>query len=121
MKVAIWTEAVTDSDTSASTSLCGRGYNKSLYDPRVCKLSNGEYIYLLLYVNDMLIASKNRSPIDKLKVQLSCELEMKDLGEVRRILGMKIERDRMNGRVLNNRREYFIVIYTLPLSIALGY
>jgi len=31
------------------------------------KLLGGEYIYLLLYVDDMFIASKNRSTIDKLK------------------------------------------------------
>jgi len=35
------------------------------------KLSGGEYIYLLLYVDDMLIASKSRSAIDKLKKDLS--------------------------------------------------
>jgi len=37
-------------------------YTQSHYDPCVyCyKLPGGEYIYLLLYVNDMLIASKNR-------------------------------------------------------------
>jgi len=41
----------------------------------------------------MLIASKNKSSIDKLKVQLSFEFEMKDLREAKRILGMEIERD----------------------------
>jgi len=78
--------------------MCGRDYTRSLYNPCVYfhKLPNGEYIYLLLYVDDMLIASnKNKLSIDKLKVQLSCELKMKDLGEARRILGMKIERHRV--------------------------
>jgi len=32
------------------------------------KLSNGSYIYLLLYVDDMLIAAKSKSDIDALKV-----------------------------------------------------
>jgi len=44
------------------------------------KLPDGEYIYLLLYVDDMLITSKTRSTIDKLKEDLSSEFEMKDLG-----------------------------------------
>jgi len=34
------------------------------------KLPSGEYIYLLLYVDDMLIAFKNRSVIDKLEKHL---------------------------------------------------
>ena len=47
----------------------------------------------------MLIASKNISLIDKLKVQLSSEFEMKDLGEVKRILDMEIERDRVKEKM----------------------
>ena len=61
--------------------------------------TRGEYIYLLLYVDDMLITSKNRSLINKLKVQLSSEFEMKDLGEAKRILGIDIVRDRVKGKM----------------------
>ena len=88
--------------------MCGRGYTRSLYDPCVyfCKLSSGEYIYLLLYLDDMLIASKNRSSIDKLKVQLSYEFEMNDLREARRVLGMEIERDRVKRRVSLTQKAY---------------
>ena len=63
------------------------------------KLPTGEYIYLLLYVDDMLIASRSRSAIDALKRDLSSEFEMKDLGEARKVLGMEITRDRRSGRV----------------------
>ena len=46
----------------------------------------------------MLISSKSRSAIDKLKKQLPFEFEMKDLEEIKKILGMKIERDRGSVR-----------------------
>ena len=55
------------------------------------KLLGGKYIYLLLYVDDMLIASKSKSAIDKLKKDLYFEFEMKDLSEVKKVLGMEIE------------------------------
>jgi len=55
------------------------------------KLPGGEYIYLLLYVDDMLIVSKRRSVIDKLKKDLSSEFEIKNLGEVKKVLSMEIE------------------------------
>ena len=47
----------------------GKRYTRSHYDLCVYyyKLPEKEYIYLLLYVNDMLIAFKSRSAIDKLK------------------------------------------------------
>ena len=59
---------------------------------------------MLLYVDDMLIASRDSKAIDSLKAKLSSEFEMKDLGEARRILGMEIERDRVKGRVGLNQK-----------------
>ena len=59
----------------------------------------------------MLIASKNRSSIDKLKAQLSCEFEMKDLEEVSRTLGMKIERDRVKGKVSLTQKAYLQKVF----------
>ena len=61
--------------------------------------SDGSFIYLLLYVDDMLIASKDKSLISKLKSQLSEEFEMKDLGAEKKILGMEIRRDRKAGKL----------------------
>ena len=69
-------------------------------------LPSGEYIYLLLYVDDMLIAYKSISVIDKLKKDLSFEFEMKDLGEAKKVLGMKIERDRKGGKVTLTQKGY---------------
>jgi len=63
------------------------------------KLPDGEYIYLLLYVDNMLIASKSRSAINKLKKDLSSEFEMKDLGEAKKVLGMEIKKDRKCGKL----------------------
>ena len=63
------------------------------------KLLGGEYIYLLMYVDDMLITSKSRSAIDKLKKVLSSEFKMKDLGKVKKMLGMEIERDWKSGKL----------------------
>ena len=70
------------------------------------KLLTGEYIYLLLYVDDMLIASRSRSAIDALKKDLSSEFEMKDLGKARKVLGMEITRDRRVGRVSLTQKGY---------------
>jgi Reverse transcriptase (RNA-dependent DNA polymerase) len=57
------------------------------------------FIMLALYVDDMLIAAKNKSDVTKLKAQLSSEFSMKDLGSAKRILGMEIHRDRQNGKL----------------------
>ena len=54
-------------------------------------------MYLLLYVDDMLIASHEKSLIIELEAQLSHEFDMKDLRPAKKILGMGIQRDRRAG------------------------
>ena len=54
----------------------------------------------------MLIASKSRSAIDKLKKDLSFEFEMKDLRQEKKVLGMEIERDRKSCKVSLRQKEY---------------
>ncbi|RVW33033.1 Retrovirus-related Pol polyprotein from transposon TNT 1-94 [Vitis vinifera] len=69
-------------------------------------LPDGSFIYLLLYVDDMLIAAKNRAEINKLKQLLSSEFEMKDLGAAKKILGMEIWRDRDAGLLYVSQQKY---------------
>jgi len=54
----------------------------------------------------MLIASKSRSAINKLKNDLSSEFEMKDPGEAKKVLGMEIERDPRSGKVSLTQKGY---------------
>ncbi|KAA0067243.1 retrotransposon protein, putative, Ty1-copia sub-class [Cucumis melo var. makuwa] len=72
------------------TFILKQGFHRNSYDACVYwKLSQkGTYIYLLLYVDDMILVSKDYVEICELKKQLSNEFEMKDLGELKRILGM---------------------------------
>ena len=60
----------------------GLGYDKSSYDCCVYhnKADDGSMVHLLLYVNDILIAAKSKSGIQKLKDLLSAEFDMKNLG-----------------------------------------
>lgn len=78
-----------------------KGFQRSFYDSRVYynKTDSGCFIYLLLYVDDMLIACKDKKVIRSLKCLLSSEFEMKDLGPARRILGMEIHRNRTDGQL----------------------
>ncbi|KAL6133097.1 hypothetical protein ACLB2K_065334 [Fragaria x ananassa] len=86
----------------------GQEYLRSEYDHCVYfkRLPDGNFIYLLLYVDDMLIASKNMMEIEKLKAQMKKHFEMKDLGEAKKILGMEITRNRDKGVVYLTQKQY---------------
>ncbi|KAG8486257.1 hypothetical protein CXB51_019640 [Gossypium anomalum] len=100
----------------------GQRYTRSKFDHCVYfqKLQEGIFVYLLLYVDDMLIASKSKVEIERLKTQLNFEFEMKDLGEAKKILGMEICRDRAHERLFaqlspstNTKQEYMLqVLYS---------
>ncbi|KAJ4703293.1 Retrovirus-related Pol polyprotein from transposon TNT 1-94 [Melia azedarach] len=84
------------------------GYTRSPYDCCVyySKATNGSLIYLVLYVDDMLIAAENKSNVQKLKDLLSVKFEMKDLGAARKILGMEIYRDRSKKKLFLSQKGY---------------
>ena len=88
--------------------MTSRGYTRSKFDSCVyfSKLSDMSHIYLLIYVDDMLIACKSRKEIQKLKEQLASEFEMKDLGAAKKILGMDITRDRKRGVLTLSQQSY---------------
>ena len=56
-------------------------------------LDDGSSIFLLVFVDDMMIATKIMSEVNKLKNLLSRKLDMKDLGATKKIIGMEIHRD----------------------------
>jgi hypothetical protein len=76
------------------------GFKENIEDNCVyAKFKNGKYIFLILYVDDILLASSNVSLLLETKRFLSSHFEMKNLGEVRFVLGIEIHRDIMK-RVL---------------------
>ena len=64
-----------------------QGYTRSERDACVYtkKISTGDLVYLLLYVDDMLLAAKDLKDVKRFKEQLESSFEMKYLGPARRI------------------------------------
>ncbi|KAH9722765.1 Integrase catalytic domain-containing protein [Citrus sinensis] len=65
-----------------------------------------EVIYLVLYVDDILIASKSMKLIDLLKQQLKDKFDMKDLGPAKKILGVKMIRNRTARTLFLSQEKY---------------
>ena len=86
----------------------GIGFTRSEYDSCVySKVAlDGVVTYLLLYVDDMLIASRRKADIEEVKVLLEREFEMKNLGAASKILGMQITRDMVQGVLCLDQRSY---------------
>ena len=72
----------------------------------VKKFPDGNFIILLLYVDDMLIVGQDSKKIDELKLELGKSFAMKNLGPAKQILGMKITRDRKKGLIWLSQESY---------------
>jgi hypothetical protein len=57
------------------------------------KQVGNHFIYVVLYIDDMLLVGNNMDVIKEVKLQLSSKFDMKDLGVANFILGMEIKRD----------------------------
>ena len=88
--------------------MMSHGYNRTTYGHCVFirKFFDDDFIFYLLYVDDMLIIGHDSSKIDRLKRELSKYFAMKDLGSVKQILGMKICHDRKNRKLWLSQEIY---------------
>lgn len=88
----------------------GLGFKRSNFDTCLyCKGNGGESsLYLLFYVDDMLLASHDIKEIEDIKNKLKSEFEMKDLDPVRRILGIEVKRNRKEGTLSLSQKSYML-------------
>ncbi|KAL0308172.1 UNVERIFIED_CONTAM: Retrovirus-related Pol polyprotein from transposon TNT 1-94 [Sesamum calycinum] len=87
-----------------------RGYDfvKNDFDPCVYKMVSGSsVVFLVLYVDDILLIANDIKMLMDTKAWLSTQLSMKDLGEASYILGIKIFRDR-SKRILGITQNSYV-------------
>ena len=61
------------------------------------KISGSIVVFLILHVDDILIIENDIPTLQTVKIWLSNQFSMKDLGEATYILGIRIYRDRSKG------------------------
>jgi len=60
-------------------------------------------IIIPVHVDDLLIASKSKEALTKFKSELGKHFKIRDLGPVKQILGIQLERDRYNRSISLSR------------------
>ena len=71
------------------------GFEENTVDSCIyLKISGRKFIFLILYVDDVLLASNDLGFLMDVKRMLSQNFDMKDLGEANFVLGIEIHRDR---------------------------
>lgn len=82
--------------------LVDANYVHSQCDPCLYVMSDqGKFCYVLIYVDDLVIASKYDGMIERCEDVLSSEFKIKNLGEIRDYLGLRINRIPDGGFAVN--------------------
>ena len=69
--------------------LINNGFKQSLADPCMHVKHDGkDIVILLIWVDDIVVASGSASMLDKVRAMLSQKFKMKDLGVISRFLGI---------------------------------
>jgi hypothetical protein len=68
-------------------------------------LKNGTFIFLVLYLDDILIAIQNMFSINKLKAQLAKMFHMKNLGVRKQIFNIGVHKDEKNGKLWLSKQQ----------------
>ena len=67
-------------------------------------------VILAMWVDDLILFAKSRLKVDKMKDQLRAEFEMKGLGSLRYFIGIRIQRDREQGKLRIDQKGYIEMI-----------
>ena len=68
--------------------------------------SGGHFIILAVHVDDMLIVSNSKTKLTEMKLKLTKYFKVKDLGEVKFLLGIEVIRDRKSGSIELSQEAY---------------
>ena len=99
-----------------SKFLLGLGFVQSKQDYSLfTRTLDGEFIIILVYVDDMVLTGTNQSQIDQIKRALDQAFTIKDLGEMKYFLGIEVIRD-ASGTVLSQRKYISDIIKDLKLD-----
>lgn len=67
---------------------------------------NSNQVYIILYVDDLLIFSADKNSIGKIKTMLSNKFKMTDIGKVKQYLGIEIEQNLKERKITLSQEKY---------------
>ena len=70
------------------------------------KVGKGNVVFLVLYVDEILLIGNNKKMLSSVRTWLSNQFEMKDMGDAGHILGIEVIRDREKRMLCLSQEPY---------------
>jgi hypothetical protein len=98
-------QAARDWNLLIKSELLGWGFEQSLADPCLF-VHKDKTVKVMVYVDDIVAAAKSTDELDWFYKKLSKRFKAKNLGEIHKILGVRVARDRKNRTIYLDQEEY---------------
>ena len=83
------------------------GGKRTMADPCLYVFGEGDNrVIMLIYVDDIILASKRIEKLETVKTKLKTAFKMVDLGPIHDILGINVERQGLTGSIRLSQRKY---------------
>ena len=83
------------------------GFVQSIADPCLFILSSSAgVVYIAIYVDDFTIVGSSCQLVDEAKAGLAATFHMKDLGNINKLLGLRVQVDRVAGTISVSQAHY---------------
>ena len=93
--------------STVDVELAAIGFRPLKPDPSVYVYEDETgFVVLTLHVDDIMFLSASKPLLNKLKKKLMNRFEISDMGDMSRILGMNVARDREKGTITINQKDY---------------
>lgn len=84
-----------------------KGFTQCKSDPCIyVRNKKGKYAILGVYVDDIIMAVQGKENLRKIKETLGKRFKMKDMGELKWVLGIEVKRDRKDKKIYLNQSLY---------------
>lgn len=100
--------------------LKNHGFKACEKDPCLYKQGTTSVIYLIVHVDDIIVASISKPRIDELKTKLTAEFSINDLGNITCYLGVQIRRNDRGDFVINQSNYIQKILKRAQLNDAKG-
>jgi hypothetical protein len=84
-------------------------FRQSFADPCLYIYTKKEIIFLL-YIDNIAAAAKSSLELDRFYSELSARFNTKDLGEIRKILGIRVTQNRRDRELFINQEQYLQIV-----------
>ena len=75
-------------------------FTQTASDPCIyCRKAEKDIMFIGVYVDDIILAAKNEKQLKQVKENLSNKFDIKDLGELKYFLSIKVEQNKESGSI----------------------